>query len=305
MSVLLPSNLYGNVLMEFDPTPEDGMGAIDGSTLSTGAGAVSAATLTSDFFHGMVNISQYGTEGTAALWVTEPGIQQITWSVSSTENRLQSDQFLLWDGEKLSKLGVSEAMPKAYRSLATNYNEDFGIYESEQITSTVNVVSDEWGILALDTGDTQGDSLITIHDIKCKSDGEVEQLPEPDKEQLGGDPDNEPIITWQQQGLEKVGTYYDDVSEGMVLDESERYSVPLGYNEGVEGIISISSGSDLTLDIYDNNGDLYSSYSVGSSSPVGFSFQSDTYTMEITPSNSDILTEYSLSLNLGQVYDPD
>ena len=281
--------------MSFDPTPEDGMGVIEESTLSTGDGAVSAATLTSDFFHDMVNVSQYGTEGTAALWVTEPGINQITWSVSSTENGLQSDQFLLWDGQELSKLGN--------RSLATNYNEAEGMYESELITSTVNVVSDEWGILALDTGDTQGDSLITIHDLKWLSDGEVEQLPEPDKELLGVDPDNEPIITWQQQKVEKVGTYYDDVSGGMVLDQRDRYSVPLGYNEGVEGIISVSSGSDLTLDIYDDNGELYDSYSVGSS-PVGFSFGGDTFTMEVTPSNADVLTEYSLSLNLGQVYDP-
>lgn len=189
------------------------------------------------------------------------------------------------------------------RSVATTYNEDFGIYESETITSTVNVVSDEWGILALDTGDVEGDSLITIHDIKWLSDGEAQQLSEPDREQLGADPDNEPTTTWQQQGLEKVGTYYDEVSGGMVLDESDRFEVPLGYNEGVEGIISISSGSDLTLNIYDNNGELYNSYSVGSS-PVGFSFQSDTYLMEITPSNTDVLTEYSLSLNLGQVYDP-
>ena len=75
----------------------------------------------------------------------------------------------------------------------------------------------------------------------------------------------------------------------------DRFEVPLGYNEGVEGIISISSGSDLTLNIYDNDGDLYSSYSVGSGSPIGFSFQSDTFTMEITPSNTDVLTEYFLS----------
>ena len=158
--------------------------------------------------------------------------------------------------------------------------------------------------MALDTDDTQGDSLITIHDIKWLSDGDVEQLPEPNREKLDSDPDNEPMITWRQRGLEKVGTYYDDVSGQMVLDESDRYSVPLGYNEGVEGIISVSSGSDLTLDIYDSNEELYNSYFVGSGSPVGFSFQSDTFTMEITPSNSDILTEYSLSLNLGQVYDP-
>ena len=45
----------------------------------------------------------------------------------------------------------------------------------------------------------------------------------------------------------------------MVLDESDRSFAPLGYNKGVEGIISVESGSDLTLNIYDNDGDLYSS----------------------------------------------
>ena len=227
---------------------------------------------------------------------TEPGIQQITWSISSTENDLHQDQFLLWDGEKLFKLSD--------RSIATNYNEETGFYESNPITSTVSTVSDEWGILALDTADTAGDSIITIREINWLGDGEAEQLSEPDREVLGSDPDNEPIVTWQQQGLEKIGTYYDELSGQMVLDDSDRFKVPLGYNEGIEGIISISSGSDLTLDIYDNDGDLYNSYSVGSS-PVGFSFQSDTYTMEISPNDVDVLTEYSLSLNLGQVYDPD
>ena len=280
--------------MKFDPTPEDGMGAIDGSSLSTGAGAVSAESLTSDFFHDMVNVSQYGTEGTAALWVTEPGLHEITWSVLSTENS-QSDQFLLWDGEKLSKLGD--------RRLATNYDMDEGIYGSELITSTVNVVSDEWGILALDTGDTQGDVSITIHEINWLNDGEVEQLPEPDRQLLGVDPDNEPSTTWQQQGVEKVGTYHDDVSGQMVLDKRDYYEVPLSYNEGVEGIISVEDGSDLSLEIYGSNGYLYSSYRVGSS-PVDFSFQSDTFTIKVSPSNLDILTEYNLDLNISQVYDP-
>lgn len=70
-------------------------------------------------------------------------------------------------------------------------------------------------------------------------------------------------------------------------------------------ILAWGNHSDLTLDIYDRDGDLYNSYSVGSGSPVGFSFGGDTFTMEITPSNTNVLTEYSLSLNLGQVYDPD
>ncbi len=90
--------------ISFDPVPEDGMGSITGSSLSTGEGAVSAETLTSDFFHNSVDISLYGTEGSAALWTTEPGIQQITWSVTTEEDFIL-DQFLLWDGEELSQLG--------------------------------------------------------------------------------------------------------------------------------------------------------------------------------------------------------
>ncbi len=110
------------------------------------------------------------------------------------------------------------------------------------------------------------------------------------------------MITWQEQGFPKIGTYFDE-EYGLVLDERDRYEVPLGYNSGVEGFISVTSGSDLTLDIYENDGDLYDSYSVGSS-PVSFNFQSDTFTMEIYPSNVNVLTEYSLELNIGQVYDP-
>ena len=39
------------------------------------------------------------------------------------------------------------------------------------------------------------------------------------------DPDIEPTITWQKQGLEKIGTYYDELSGQMVLDASD-HAVP-------------------------------------------------------------------------------
>ena len=283
-------------VIDFDTVPDDGMGLIEGSSLSTGEGAVSASQLTSDFFHNSVDIGLYGFEGTAALWTTEPGIQQITWSIATDEDPEGDilDQFLLWDGEGLSKLGDI--------SLASNYNPDEDVFESGLITTIVETYSDEWGILALDSEDDLGDSVISIHELKWLSEGIAEQLPEPNLEGFSEDPDSEPHITGQEQRIEKIGTYFDE-EYGLVVDELDLFEVPLGYNEGIEGFISVNSGSDLTLDIYDSNGNFYDSYSVGSS-PVGFNFQSDTFTMEIYPDNYDLLTEYSLSLNIGQVYDP-
>ncbi len=282
--------------ISFDTVPEDGMGAISGSSLSTGEGAVSAETLTSDFFHNSVDIGLYGFEGTAALWTTEPGIQQITWSISTDEDPEGDilDQFLLWDGEGLSKLGDI--------SLATIYNE------TDLITTTVETYSDEWGIVALDSVDDWGESIITIHELKWLSEGVsegvAEQLPEPNLEPIidipfgdnpFNDPDPDPILLTEQALIGKLGSYEEFV------DPVDFYEIPLGYNEGVEGFINVINGSDLTLDIYDSNG-FYDSYSVGSS--VSFNLGSDTFFIEVYPDNPNVLTEYSLNFNLGQVYDP-
>ena len=276
--------------VEYDTVPDDGMGAIANNTLSTGNGAVSAATLTSDFFHGSVNISQYGTEGTAALWVTEPGLNRITWSVSSTENDLHQDQFLLWDGEKLFKLGD--------RSIATTYNEELGIYESDLITTTVETVSDEWGILALDTDDVVGDSVITIHELQWLETGEAATLEAPDTYLLP-DPDPEPIVSVEQETVGMVGTYDN------FIDPIDTFIFPLGYNDGLEGFIDVVSGGDLTVNIYDSEGGLYDSMSLGlGDDGFGFNFQSDSYSIEITPNNLNEPTEYYLVTWGGQVYDP-
>ncbi len=196
--------------ISFDVIPEDGMGSIVGSTLSNGEGAVSAATLTNDFFHGSVDVGLYGIEGTAALWTTEPGLQQITWSVSS-EDDYSPDQFLLWDGEKLSRFGDTY-------STEMTYNPDSWISESQQFTTIVETVSDEWGILVLDAMDDWLDSSITIHEIKWLSDGEADLLAEPIQEGFSWDVDDEPFITGQEQALHKIGLY-NDPEYGQVLDE--------------------------------------------------------------------------------------
>ena len=280
--------------ISFDVIPEDGMGSIQGSTLSNGAGAVSAATLTNDFFHGSVDVGLYGTEGTAALWTTEPGLQQITWSIT-TEDFYSPDQFLLWDGESLSRLGDTY-------SIETSYNPETYFSESQQFTTIVETVSDEWGILVLDAMDDSMDTTITIHEIKWLSAGEADPLTEPIQEGFSWDVDDEPFITGQEQALHKIGLY-NDPEYGQVLDEYDGFEIPLGYNEGLQGTISVVSGPDLTVDIY-NYGDLYESYTVGSAEPLSLSFQSETHFIDIYANNPYSPTEYALDFNIGQVYDP-
>ena len=119
---------------------------------------------------------------------------------------------------------------------------------SQQFTTIVETVSDEWGILVLDSNEDFLDSTITIHDIKWLSEGEADPLPEPFQEGFSWDVDDEPFITGQEQAFHKIGLYYDDVY-GQVLDEYDGFEIPLGYNEGVEGTISVVSGPDLTVDI--------------------------------------------------------
>ena len=71
---------------------QDGIGAIDNNILSTGEGAVTTEEIQSTFFHDMVDLSQYGVEGSAALWGTEPGINKVDITVNGSAN------LLFWDG---------------------------------------------------------------------------------------------------------------------------------------------------------------------------------------------------------------
>ncbi len=71
---------------------QDGIGAIDNNILSTGEGAVTTEEIHSTFFHDMVDLSQYGVEGSAALWGTEPGINKVDITVNGSAN------LLFWDG---------------------------------------------------------------------------------------------------------------------------------------------------------------------------------------------------------------
>jgi hypothetical protein len=100
---------------------EDGIGAIDNNILSTGEGAVSVQEIQSTFFHNLVDLSQYGVEGSAALWGTEPGINKVDITVNGSAN------LLFWDGSNIVPFTVNGTQELYF-----------------------NTVSDEWGFIVLD-----------------------------------------------------------------------------------------------------------------------------------------------------------
>jgi hypothetical protein len=99
----------------------DGIGAIDNNILSTGEGAVSSEEIQSTFFHDLVNLTQYGVEGSAALWGTEPGINKVDITVNGSAN------LLFWDGGHITPFIVGGTQELYF-----------------------NTVSDEWGFIVLD-----------------------------------------------------------------------------------------------------------------------------------------------------------
>ncbi|MDJ0718776.1 MAG: hypothetical protein QNJ54_31880 [Prochloraceae cyanobacterium] len=177
----------------------------------------------------------------------------------------------------------------AERSLADNKTSNTR-WVSEWQTSTFEVTDGSITFVTLDTQDKTGTTQLRIAGIE-----RVEDL-------RYVDPD--PVVqAWRYQGYEKLGTFTDSLTGQEVIDPVERFKVPLAYDEGVEGVIAASDSMPLTLNIYDGAGNLDSSYTVGSR-PVGFSFKSDTFNLEVLPSNTDSLTEYSISWTTGQVYEP-
>ncbi len=111
---------------DYSAIAEDGIGAVNNNILSTDTnlGAIASATISNDFFHGNIDLTEYGVEGTAALWVTEPGINKVDVTLDGTAN------LLLWDG--------SNIVP-------------FTVNGSEELY--FEVVSDEWGFIILDESD--------------------------------------------------------------------------------------------------------------------------------------------------------
>ena len=134
VEILPLTNNYYSVIAD------DRIGAVDKNILSTDSwlGAVSSQLIQANFFHDLVNLSQYGVEGSAALWGTEPGLNQLSITL------VNSGEVLFWDGEKLLPLTLNEG-------------------ENQLL---LNTVSDEWGLVLLDYFNPNQISTLTVNSLK-------------------------------------------------------------------------------------------------------------------------------------------
>ena len=118
-----------------------------------------------------------GTEGSGALWEgLDPGRYELTWQVYASENDFGNDAFYVWNGEDLSEFTT--------RAIATNQRSKTR-WDSEWMTSTIDIYGDTLGFLGLDTVDKSGTSelrislLERIGDAGPRTQSEPVKTPEP------------------------------------------------------------------------------------------------------------------------------
>ena len=100
------------------------------------------------------DLSTLGTEGSGAMWTDlQPGRYELTWHVYASEDDAERDAFYLWDGEGLQEF--------ARRALATNQRSATR-WDSEWVTTTVDIYGSELGFIGLDTVDKSGTSELRV-----------------------------------------------------------------------------------------------------------------------------------------------
>ncbi len=180
------------------------------------------------------------TEGSIASWDVENGIYELTWKIYQTEDQRSRDKIFLWDGEELQFFADGQ---DAVQTSATRYQTDW-------VTTEVEITNGELTFLALDEIDKSGTTQLRISSIeKIASEPLFDEPPfeEPPfneqqfNEQQFNDPDPMPTPLSEQQFIGEIGTY------DQFIDPVDIFVAPLDYNEGLEGIIDIVSGDELTI----------------------------------------------------------
>lgn len=120
------------------------------------------------------DLAGLGTEGSGAAWTgLESGRYEVTWQVYASEDDADRDAFYLWDGSGLSEFTT--------RAIATNQRSATR-WDSEWVTTTVDIYGDTLGFMGLDTVDKSGTSELRISLLERVGDvgpRQVQQTPEP------------------------------------------------------------------------------------------------------------------------------
>ena len=120
------------------------------------------------------DLTGLGTEGSGAAWTgLESGRYEVTWQVYASEDDAERDAFYLWDGNGLSEFTT--------RQVATNQRSATR-WDSEWVTTTIDIYGDTLGFIGLDTIDKSGTSELRISLLERVGDAapqQPRQTPEP------------------------------------------------------------------------------------------------------------------------------
>ena len=151
MSVLLPSNLLGNVLVDENSF-----------TLSTGAYDRAASSLGLFTVGDREFLKPYGTEGSAVtISNLETGVYSFDWSMYSKDKN-GWDKLYVWNGKELSLIG----------DRSTGNQISTARWTHDNTTATVDVLYDFVTFIAVDENEKTGTTEFTINDFSY-----LEELP--------------------------------------------------------------------------------------------------------------------------------
>ena len=158
MSVLLPSNLLGNVLVDENSF-----------TLSTRAYDRAASSLGLFTAGDREFLKPYGTEGSAAtISNLETGVYSFDWSMYSKDKN-GWDKLYVWNGKELSLIGDCEA---SRRHRSTGNQISSARWTHDNTTATVDVLYDFVTFIAIDENSKTGTTEFTIDNFDY-----LEELP--------------------------------------------------------------------------------------------------------------------------------
>lgn len=207
----------------FAPVAEWGNGDWEARSNSTVLN--SGGRLTDSFFDN--STLSYGQAGSVVLFVSEPGVNEVTFNVETTADN--EDQLLVFDGENFLKID----------SLTGGTH-----------TVKADMVSDEWGMMLLDRGNINGNTTVEITGIKYWDNDIADNFSEPEYDSLTGE-----RISWEQHTTPTdLGNLFDDVLS--LTDSVGSASDPIDvFTFNSNGAFDLRfSGGDIQYEVIDERG---------------------------------------------------
>lgn len=244
--------------------------------ITTGTDSRAISTLSQTLTGDRNKFSDYGIEGSLALWQNLlPGIYEIQWQIITSESDTTKDAVYVW---KDLELNLLETLELAINQLSPTRKI------SEVITTQIKVVNGELGFMAVDTVDKTGTTELLISQIERIAEVETN---------TGIDESNSSATAWF------LGTLYPEgiQTNGMIWNNGEI------TNDGPSGITQIIEliGGDDVVDFFKFNLTIESTLRITATNVIA-ALLNDQANSVIWDSDDSYESNGTIQLSPGQYY---